>query len=133
MMIRQRGVKFACLVGIICLAGCQDTAKPKLAPVNGRVVFQDQAMTAADIYFMPDASKGNEGSMASSALQLDGSFTLVTHPHGKGVLPGVYKVTLHMGRRKGKELDKYRQVETTPLEYTVPPEGLPDLLIELKE
>ncbi|MGH7173217.1 MAG: hypothetical protein ACRELF_13085, partial [Gemmataceae bacterium] len=75
---------------------------------------------------------GNEGSMASSVLQVDGSFTLTTHPHGDGVIPGAYKVTLALGRRPEKELNKYRRVETTTLEYTVPAEGLPDLLIELK-
>jgi hypothetical protein len=118
---------------LIAPLGCgSNTAKPKLAPVRGRVVYQDQAMTSADIYFQPDTSKGNEGAMASSPLQRDGSFTLTTYPHGEGVLPGAYKVTLSMGRRKDKSLDEYRHVETTPLEYTVPAEGLTDLLIELK-
>ena len=114
------------------LAGCRANPKPKLAPVKGRVVFQDQAVTAADIYFIPDASKGNEGSMASSVLQEDGSFTLSTHPLGDGAMPGAYKVMLSLGRRPEKELNKYRRVETTPLEYTVPAEGLTDLLIKLE-
>lgn len=133
MMVRQRWEKRSYLVLLlVCLAGCHSDPKPKLAPVRGRVVFQDQAVTAADIYFMPDASKGNEGSIASSVLQEDGSFSLKTHPQGDGVMPGAYKVTLSLGRRPEKELDKYRHVETTPLEYTVPPEGLTDLVIELK-
>lgn len=119
-------------LSLLCLTGCQGNAKPKLAPVKGRVVFQDKAVTAADIYFMPDASKGNEGAMASSVLQLDGSFTLTTHPHGDGVMPGAYKAILSLGRRPEKELNKYRRVETTPLEFQVPAEGLTDLLIELK-
>lgn len=133
MRVRQSWAKWSwLLLVVVCLAGCRGETKPKLAPVKGRVVFQDKAVTAADIYFMPDASKGNEGSMATSVLQEDGSFTMTTHPHGEGVLPGAYKVMLSLGRRQEKELNKYRRVETTPLEYTVPPEGLPDLLIELK-
>jgi hypothetical protein len=117
---------------LVCLAGCRGSSRPQLAPVKGRVVFKDKAVTAADIYFHPDASRGNEGSLASSVLQEDGSFTLTTHPHGDGVMPGAYKVTLSLGRRPEKELDKYRKVETTPLEYNVPAEGLPDLLIKLE-
>jgi hypothetical protein len=116
---------------VVGLAGCHANSKPKLAPVKGRVVFQDQAVSAADIYFIPDTSKGNEGSLASSALQLDGSFTLTTHPHGDGVMPGAYKATLSLGRRPEKELDKYRRADTTPLEFTVPAEGLTDLVIKL--
>jgi hypothetical protein len=118
---------------VVSLGGCGPAgSKPRLAPVRGRVVYHDQAMTSADIFFLPDASKGNEAAMASSPLQLDGSFTLTTYPHGEGVLPGAYKATLSLGRRKDKDLDRYRNVETTPLEYTVPAEGLTDLLIELK-
>lgn len=118
---------------VVVASGCgQGASKPNLAPVRGRVIFKEQAVTAADIYFLPDAAKHNEGSMATSVLQLDGSFALTTYPHGEGAMPGAYKVTLALGRRPEKELDKYRRVETTPLEYTVPAEGLTDLLIELK-
>jgi hypothetical protein len=117
---------------LVCLAGCRGSSRPHLAPVKGRVLFKDEPVTAADIFFIPDASRGNEGSLASSVLQEDGSFTLTTHPHGDGVMPGAYKVTLSLGRRPEKELNKYRQVQTTPLEYTVPAEGLPDLVIKLE-
>jgi hypothetical protein len=117
---------------LVCLAGCRGSSRPHLAPVKGRVLFKDEPVTAADIFFIPDASRGNEGSLASSVLQEDGSFTLTTHPHGDGVMPGAYKVTLSLGRRPEKELNKYRQVQTTPLEYTVPAEGFPDLVIKLE-
>lgn len=118
----------------LALAGCEggNGAVAKLAPVKGRVTFKDQGVTAAEIYFLPDADKGNEGKMASSLLQVDGSFTMTTQGQGDGVIPGAYKVTLTLGRRPEKELDKYKNVKTTPLEYTVPPEGLTDLQIELK-
>jgi hypothetical protein len=118
---------------VVLVGGCAPTvSKAKLAPVKGRVVFNGDPVTAADIYFMPNAAKGNEGSMASSVLQTDGSFTLSTHPHGDGVMPGAYKVTLSLGRRPEKELDKYRRLDTTPMEYNVPPEGLTNLVIELE-
>jgi hypothetical protein len=119
---------------VFLAAGCAgpDGPKPKLAPVRGKVVFKGEPLAGAEIYFRPDASKGNQGDMASGAVLLDGSFTMVTIPDRDGVMPGAYKVTLGLGRRPEKELVKYRAIETTPLKYTVPDEGLPNLVIELE-
>jgi hypothetical protein len=118
---------------IAALCGCRgDGPSVKLAPVRGKVVFKGEGVTAASIYFHPDADKGNQGVMGTAILQEDGSFTISTHPRGDGVAPGAYKVTLDLGRRSEKELDKYRKTTTTPLKYDVPEEGLTDLLIELK-
>ncbi len=118
----------------ITLVGCQggNGSVSKLAPVKGRVTFKDQGVTAAEIFFMPDAEKGNEGKMASGILQEDGSFKVATEGQGEGAIPGAYKVVISTSRRPEKELDKFKNVKTTPLQYTVPPEGLPDLQIELK-
>jgi hypothetical protein len=122
----------AAALAAVLLAGCRGEPLPKVAPVRGKVVFKNKPVTAADIYFLPDASKGNQGSMATSVLQEDGSFTMITHPDRPGVMPGAYKVTITTSRRPEKELDKYRNVTKTPLEYKVPDEGLPNLVIELK-
>jgi hypothetical protein len=116
-----------------CLCGCRSNGpQARLAPVRGRVLFHDQAVTAAEIYFMPDAGHGNQGSMASSVLQEDGTFEMVTPPDRQGVIPGAYKVTLGLGRRPERELDKYRTADKTPLEVAVPEAGLTDIVIELK-
>jgi hypothetical protein len=130
----QRGLAATLLLILPLLSGCgSDGRGAKLAPVTGRVIFKNEAVTAASVYFLPDAAKGNNGSMASAILQQDGSFTMDTYPKGKGVAPGAYRVTFDLGRRKEKELDKYRKVETTPLTYEVPEEGLADLLIDLSK
>jgi hypothetical protein len=133
MKLIHRGLAATSLLVLAFLCGCggSDGRGAKLAPVKGRVIFKNEGVTAANIYFMPDAAKGNNGTMASSVLQTDGSFTMSTYPRGDGVAPGAYKVTLDLGRRKEKELDKYRNVETTPLKYDVPEEGLEDLIIDL--
>jgi len=114
------------------LGGCGGNgAVAKLAPVKGRVVLKDQGVTAADIYFLPDAEKGNDGKMATAVLQEDGSFTLTTQGQGDGVIPGAYKATISCRR---PDVDKkYKDVKTTPLAYTVPPEGMTDLEIKLDE
>jgi hypothetical protein len=130
--MRRWGGLAAGVLVVVLLCGCSSGgARVKLAPVRGRVLYTNQAVTAAEIYFLPDASKGNSGTMASAILQEDGSFTMTTYPQGDGVAPGAYKVTLGLGRRQDRELNRYRKVETTPLEFDVPEEGLTDLLIEL--
>ena len=116
---------------LLCSCGKGDGQGAKLAPVRGRVTFKNEAVTAADIYFIPDASKGNHGTMGSSMLQEDGSFTIETYGKGAGVVPGAYKVKLNLGRRNDKELAKYARVETSQLAFDVGPEGLDNLHIEL--
>lgn len=119
---------------LVLLCGCSssDGKGPKLAQVTGRVIFKNEAITAASIYFMPDTEKGNRGDMATAILQADGSFTMETYPKGAGVIPGAYKVKLDLGRRTDKELDKYRDVKTTPLSIDVTDQGIKDYVIELK-
>ncbi len=129
----QRGLTASLLLMLPFLSGCggSDGTGAKLAPVTGRVIFKSQGVTAASIYFHPDTSKGNSGAMASAILQEDGSFTMTTYPKGDGVAPGAYKASLDLGRRQEKELDKYRKVDTTPLKFDVPEEGLKNLVIDL--
>lgn len=133
MTLMHHGKAAALLFLLALLGGCgrSDGPSGKLAPVTGRVIYKDQGVTAAEIYFLPDADKGNNGTMAAAVLQEDGTFTMTTYPRGDGVLPGAYKVTLGLGRRNDKALEKYRKVDTTPLAFEVPEEGLTDLVIDL--
>jgi hypothetical protein len=128
----RRGFIVASLFLISLVCGCgRDGSGAKLVPVKGRVTFKNEGVTAASLYFLPDAAKGNRGTMASAILQEDGSFTLSTPPNRDGVAPGAYKVTFDLGRRPEPELAKFRTVERTPVEFDVPEEGLKDLQIEL--
>jgi hypothetical protein len=135
MKVMQRGLAASLLLMLPLLGGCggSDGRGAKLAPVKGRVIYKNEGVTAASIFFLPDDAKGNNGSMASAILQEDGSFTMETYPKGSGVAPGAYKVKLDLGRRTDKELDKYRKAETTPLSFDVAEEGLTDLLIDLSK
>ncbi len=124
-------------VGVFCLAflvgcGSSDGGGAKLAPVTGKVLFKNEGVTAASIYFHPDKEKGNRGEMATAVLQLDGSFTMTTYPKGDGVVPGSYKVSFDLGRRNEKELVPYRSEKTTPLSIDVPEEGVEGIIFELK-
>lgn len=128
---------FTCVLALFALSGCQrsDGSGPKLAPVTGRVTFKNEAVTAATVYFIPDAEKGNRGTMASAVLETDGSFTMATAKGNEvipGVIPGAYKIQFDLGRRPEKELAPYRDVKKTPLSVEVPEQGLINYAIELK-
>ena len=131
-VIPVRGFTLSLLL-LAFLSGCgsSDGSGPKLVPVTGRVIFNNEAVTAADIYFIPDAEKGNRGDMAAAILQTDGSFTMETNTKA-GVVPGAYKVTFSLGRRTEKELQKYRDVKTTPFSIDVPEQGLSGHVFDLK-
>src|SRR5580658_10216616 len=118
--IRTRAVVVAVL-SLALLGGCakSDGKGPKLTQVTGRVIFKNEGVTAASIFFVPDADKGNRGDMATAILGADGSFRMETYPKGEGVIPGAYKIKLDLGRRPDKELEKYRDVKTTPLTIDV--------------
>jgi hypothetical protein len=122
------------LLVLLLVSGCSDGPLTKLAPATGRVVYKNQAVAAAEIYFNPDAQKGNQGELGSALLAEDGSFSITTHhPKGPrtGVVPGAYKVTLGLGRRPEKDLVKYRTIQATPLAIEIPEEGLSNILIDL--
>jgi hypothetical protein len=130
-----RALPAAAVLLACVLSGCggSDGARARVVPVKGRVLFKDEGMTAGEIFFLGDEKKGTQGVMAQAVLQEDGSFTMETYKAGTGVPPGNYKVTISSGRRPEKELVKFRNVKTTPLEIEVPDAGLPNLVLRLEE
>ena len=72
--VRRSNSSFCTLsfVALLCLAfltGCgNDGAGVKLAPFAGRVTFKNQAVTAAEIFLIPDEEKGTKGDMGSAIL-----------------------------------------------------------------
>jgi hypothetical protein len=116
---------------VLGLAGCG--RGPKLVPVRGRVLYRDgRPVSAASVCFIPDAAKGNTGTLATGMLALDGTFTLRTHPYGDGAVVGPYRVTVSLGRGTSKELARYTREKDTPFFIDVPPEGLTDVELVLK-
>lgn len=117
------------LLVILALAGC-NSDKPKLVAATGKVTFKNQPLTAGSLFFHPESASGP--AKISSLLQLDGSFAMKTFPHGDGVPPGKYKVTLapELAGRIGKPL--YGYPAKTPWTVDVPDGGLIDHSFEVK-
>jgi len=78
-------------LGFLC-AGCEE-GTPSLAPVSGKVFYQNQPLPRGSIVFVPDADRGNNGPLAQGTIQWDGSYTIQTG--GKpGAIPGYFRVTV---------------------------------------
>jgi hypothetical protein len=77
--------------GFLC-AGCEE-GTPSLAPVTGKVFYQNQPLRRGAIVFVADADRGTNGPLAQGNIQWDGSYNIQTG--GKpGAVPGYYRVTV---------------------------------------
>ena len=115
---------------LLASSGCGN--KPKLVHVSGKVTHKDKGLTAGSIYFHPAEGNAYQGEKPSSLLQTDGSFDMRSYPHGQGVPPGKYKVTLspELANRIGRP--DYGKVEKTTLSIEVPDAGVKDHVFEVK-
>ena len=73
-----------------------------------------------------------ESGRMSGQLQIDGTFIARTFPHGDGIPPGHYRVTLSPDLAARAGLPRYGDVSRTPWEVEVPAGGLSGLVFELK-
>jgi hypothetical protein len=102
-----------------------------LVPVKGKVLKNNEPVTAGSITFHPAIENNFQDDKPSSLLQLDGSFSMKTFPFGEGVPPGTYLVTLapELAQRIGHP--EYSFADETPWEVVVPETGRNDLVLEI--
>jgi hypothetical protein len=105
---------------------------PKLVSVTGKVLHNGQPLTAGSIVLHPAEGNDWQGADPSSVLQVDGSFSINTFPHGDGAPPGKYKVMLapSLANRIGKP--DHANPAKTPWTLEVPNEGVKDKVFEVK-
>lgn len=89
MIHRIQAWGWALLVGF-GLAGCGQ--KSDLVLVSGVVTLDGRPVENAAVLFMRTFE--DKGLPASGVTDAQGRFTLETHPHGLGALPGLYQVTV---------------------------------------
>lgn len=114
----------------LAVAGCGRPPE-KLVPVSGQVIYRGRGVAKATVQLLPDTAKGTHAASATGETDADGSFALQTPPHGAGVRPGHYKVTVqhyHSGIPP-----QYGNPMRTPLQIEVPETGLADWRIQLKD
>ena len=80
------------ITGLFFFAGCEG-GTASLAPVSGRVSYENQPLSRGTIVFVPDADRGNNGPLAQGTINAGGSYAVQTE--GKpGAAPGWYRVTV---------------------------------------
>jgi len=72
-------------------AGCSNNGL-NLGKVRGKVTYKGEPVTAGEILFMPDESKGTTGPPALGSISSDGSYEMSTEESGDGAIVGVHKV-----------------------------------------
>jgi hypothetical protein len=125
-----RGAVFAAL--LLTGLGCGGGDRPKLVPVTGKVVRNGQPVLPGNVVFHPEPGLSYNGDRPSCQLQTGGTFTMLTYPHGEGVPPGKYKVTLSPDLAARIKKPEYGDPAKTPWAVDVPDTGLPDHVLEVK-
>jgi hypothetical protein len=120
------------LAALLPLCGCGGGDRPKLVTVSGKVVRGGEPVLPGSVIFHPAPGHTYNGDRPSTVLQTGGTFVMQTYPHGDGVPPGKYKVTLSpdlAGRLKKPE---YGDPARTPWSVDVPDAGLTDQVLDVK-
>jgi hypothetical protein len=124
------------LAALLALAGGCGRGGPELVPVRGTVTLDGKPVEGASVTFIPQFP----GQPALGSTDARGKFTLKTHPHGNGAMPGTHKATVRKvettgflatedGLSGGVAPEGIQQIWHTPQRYA-DPETTP-LLIEV--
>ncbi len=88
---RHRGRDFNLTVMLVAatamICGCQP--RPDMAPVEGKVLYNDQPLHFGIVMFQP-----TQGQIAQGIIQSDGTFSLSTFQPGDGAVPGTYNISV---------------------------------------
>lgn len=114
----------------ITLMGCG--SKPKLVTVTGSVTHKGKAVTGGSVWFHPEGGNPESPDRMGGQLQVDGSFTARTFPHGEGIPPGKYKVTLSPELAGRAGVPQYGDARKTPWSVEVSDTGLAGHAFEIK-
>jgi hypothetical protein len=80
------------LAGLLLLVGCHPAKEP-MTLVRGKVTYKGLPLPGGTIVFIPDTSRGTQGSIAMAEIQPDGTYTLKTNEL-LGAVAGHHRVTI---------------------------------------
>lgn len=114
MKCQRAGCRLAILVLCGLLAGC-GRGKINLVPVQGTILHLGKPVAEATVCFIPDGPDAGGRVMAQGTTRDDGTFELESYPHGAGVMPGKYKVTVFHFSWSRDIPRRYTKFPLTPL------------------
>lgn len=85
----RRGGSFLTLIGMLMLAGCK--SRPEEYPVKGKVTLNGDPLPGAIVTFFPVGETKGQG--GSALTDKEGNYQ-VSAPHGEGLAPGKFQVTI---------------------------------------
>jgi hypothetical protein len=115
---------------VVVLPGCGN--KPKLVPFTGKVTHEGKAVTGGSVWLHPEGGADGKPERMSGQLQIDGTFTAKTFPHGDGIPPGKYRVTLSPDLAARAGVPRCGDVAKTPWFVEVPESGIVDHTFEIR-
>jgi len=89
----HRSVRWVVPALLAGLLGCSNNGLT-LGKVRGTVRYNGQPLTAGEILFVPDESKGTTGPQALGSIGSDGTYTMSTEESGDGAIVGTHKVAI---------------------------------------
>lgn len=84
----QRALLLLVGLSLTSCAGC-GPAKPPVAPVTGKVIYNGKPVPFGQVFFHPNA-----GTQGRGTIQADGTFTLTTYQDKDGAQIGTHKVRI---------------------------------------
>jgi hypothetical protein len=125
---RPRRLTVVALLALTCVAGCGE-GRPLLAPIRGRLLFNDRPIAGAELVFHPQFE--GPGWRPTAVTGEDGAFEAGTLEAGDGAPEGAYKVTVVWHPAAGEDgedagpnalPERYARVETTDLQVQAGPD-----------
>jgi hypothetical protein len=122
------------MAGLVFVGPACSPAGPKLHPVRGSVLFNDQPAEGATVILDPVGTY-DVGAKPTGVVGADGAFTVQTHPHGDGAPAGEYAVLVTwyppgsrgLDNPKNKLAAKYGDPALTPVPKIIVQPGRNDL------
>lgn len=111
-------ILFAALT-LLVLLGCGESSDV-LTPVQGRVLYRGQPLTAGTVVFTPDSERGGKGPQAWAEINSEGYFRLFTEGK-RGVVSGWHRITIS-GIPSDSLPARYRDPELSGQRFEVIPD-----------
>jgi len=83
------GIAISIAIFALSVVGCRDSGRPKVVPVEGKVLYNGKPLEFGVVAFQP-----SRGQPAMGIIRPDGTFTLATYRPEDGVPLGHHKVRI---------------------------------------
>ena len=107
------------ILGGLLTVSCSNHQRPKLYPVQGKVLYKGQPAAGARVVFHPKGNVDPQSLCPLATVQPDGSFVLATFQPGDGAPAGEYAVVVTWPSKGGAKaaggtIDRFRGAYSDP-------------------